>query len=259
VKAGYYTLVALSLVCFGAPAQAQPEKSRSIYLKIKGPEESVAKLRAMFKDVALKKELFIAEDPHNASSQVSVTIVQERQLEKPFYAEVVAATPVSREGDSSPAYSCKKVTDGSGYSTITTKSGKVGAAKSDVANKTVWIERTTAPQDLVEAVTREIVNADFQVVPAEKDAEYTLKGIRLMKQRLRVTALEAKVQSVLSPAHGSSMTLAGSITSYLSVLEPISAEAEGCRDSLRHISDHGSLSYQQIADLDIELIAQHIK
>jgi hypothetical protein len=256
--AGYLTIAVFLLAASGAQAQVQPEKRRSVYLKIKGPEDSAAKLRAVFAEAASKTDLFLADDPRRAGSQVSVTL-EERKLEKPLYAEVVAATLFSREGKSFPVYACRKVTDGGGYSTITTKSGKAHMPKDEPAKKLVWIEKKSAPVDLVEAVTRELVNADFQVVAEENLAEFTLKDIRLLKEPLRANAVEAKVQSVISPGKSSSLTINSNIKSYISVIEPISAEAEGCRDSLRHVMEQSSMPYQSVAAVDLALIARNIK
>lgn len=259
MKAVFYISVTTLFFCLGVHAQRAPEKGRSIYVNIKGPEESAAKLRTMFGDVALRNELFVAEDPHRAASKVNVSILQERTVERPLYAEVVAASLVSREGKSFPVYSCKRVTDGGGYATITTKSGKAHMPKDAPVKSTVWINKRDAGSDLVETVSREILNADFQLVAEEKDAEFTLKDIRVMKEQVRARVLEAKVESVLTPPNGSSMTLDSNIKSYLSIVEPISAEAEGCRDSLRHVADQGSLGYQQVADIDIAMIARQVK
>jgi hypothetical protein len=252
VKAGCYILVAMF---FCAGASAQPQKGRSVYLKIKGPEETAASMRAMFAEVASDNNLFLTDDPHRAGSQVTITI-QEHKMEKPLYAEVVVAALVSRDGKSFPVYSCKRVTDGGGYSTITTKSGKANPAKSEVAKKTVWIKKTDPRPELVEAVSREMVNADFQLVTEEKDAEFTLKDIRLIKEPVHANAVEAKVESVLSPGKALPMTIESNIRSYLSVIEPISAEAEGCRDSLRHVIEESSMHYRSIAAMDLGLIAR---
>lgn len=254
----YLMAAALLLAWSGAQAQVRPEKDRSVYLKIKGPEESAAKLRVVFAEAASKNDLFLADDPHRAGSRVSVTI-EERKVEKPLYAEVAAATLFSRDGKSFPVYSCRKVTDGGGYSTITTKSGKANMPKGEPTKKTVWIQKKSAQADLVEAVTRELINADFQVVAEENTAEFTLKDIRLLKERLRANAIEAQVESVVSPRRGPSMTIDSNLQAYLSVVEPISAEAEGCRDSLRHVMDQSSMPYQSVAAMDLALITRNIK
>jgi hypothetical protein len=52
-------------------ATTKLEKRRSIYLSIKGPESSAARLRALFEQAALEKNLLIAEDSHQAGSHLS--------------------------------------------------------------------------------------------------------------------------------------------------------------------------------------------
>src|SRR5215831_14995588 len=120
-------------------ATTKSAKRRSIYLTIKGPEESAARLRTVFEKTALDKDLLIAEDSHQAGSRVNITISDEHKVERPLYAELLSATLVPREGQASTVSFCKQVTDGSGYSTVTT-SYWAPTKESLPSHSSMWIE-----------------------------------------------------------------------------------------------------------------------
>lgn len=253
-------IVGLVFACPVTRGQVRPQKSRAIYVKIKGPERSATKLRASLADAALEKDLTLVDNRHEAASEVKITI-KERSTEKPLYAELISATLVSRDGKSMTVYSCKKVTDGKGYSTITRKSGKTGVIKSVPAGSRIFVQEPSgfSSAGLVQDVKEQITRGGLEIGMSGEDADFILKDIKLTKASFRGTAVEASVESVLSPAHGPRMDLSSSIIVYTSIQEPIAPQAEACRDSIRHVADDSSVSYQQIALTDIALISQRIK
>ena len=236
----------------------KPEKRRSIYLTIKGPEGPAAKMRALFEEEALNKELFIAEDPHQAGSKVKISISDEHKVEKPLYAELLAATLVPRDGQASTVSFCKQVTDGAGYSTITT-SYWTPTKESVPVHSTMWIENGKGPRLLAELIRKKISEAGFQMATAAPEADFTLRDIQLVKVSLQITAIEVKVQSELNIADGFTASLSSVVKNYLPVTGPISSEAEGCRKTIEHIGDSPPAGYGQVASLDVSLIAGHLK
>jgi hypothetical protein len=239
-------------------AVIKPEKRRSIYLTIKGPEAAAAKLRALFEEAALNKDLFIADDPHQAGSKVKITISDEREVAKHFYAELVTATLLPREGQSSTVSFCKQVTDGAGFTTLTTAYWT--PAKASVpAHSTLWVENESGSRALADLVRTKVREAGFQMAASASEAEFTLKDVRLVKVPLQVTAREARVQSEMNIADGSMASLSGAVQNYLPVTEPISSEAEGCRKTIAHIGDSGLSGYGQIAMMDVAIISARIR
>jgi len=237
------------------------QKRRTIYLKINGPEESAARLRGFFAEVAEEKSLLLAEDPHKAGAKIDVTI-KEHDAEGTLYAELISATLTTREGKSATVYSCKSVADGKGYSTITKTQGKTTLIESAIASKgTVFVEQTTGPNSagLVETIKKEIAEAGFQVTATEKEADISLKDIKLIKKPVRAMSVEGQTESKLSTSSGQLINLSGKVTSYKSIVEPIGAEAEVCRSSMKSISQDGSGSYKQIAVVDLAVIARQFK
>ena len=128
-----YTLLGTLLFACGPWAQGQShvvsseklEKLRSVYLKIKAPDEASGKLHELFAKAAEKRGLLLVDDPHKAASVIDVTLKQ-KSGEGTIYADLIAATLVSRNGSSSTVYSCKLVEDGKRFSTITKKNGATG-------------------------------------------------------------------------------------------------------------------------------------
>ena len=253
-------LLAGSAICGSAQAAAniKPEKRRSIYLTIKGPQQASDRMRELFEHAALDKELFIAEDPHQAGSKVKITISDERLAQKPLYAELLSATLVPRQGDASTVSFCKQVTDGMGYSTITT-SYWVPTKDSVPANSTMWIEKERGARALSELVRKKISDAGFKMAASAGEADFRVKDIRLIKVPLQVEVLKAKVESELNIAGGSMTSLSSDVSNYLSVMEPMVAEAEGCRKTIQHITDVPPTGYEQVVSLDLALIAGRIK
>jgi hypothetical protein len=215
-------------------------------------------MRALFEEEALNKELFIAADPHQAGSKVKISISEERKVEKPLYAELLAATLVPREGQSSTVSFCKQVTDGAGYSTITT-SYWTPTKESVPGHSTMWIENGNSPRLLAELIRKKIGEAGFQMAAAAPEADFTLRDIRLVKVPLQIAAMEVKVQSELNIADGSTASLSSAVKNYLPVTGPISSDAEGCRKTIEHIGDSPPAGYGQVASLDVSLIAGHLK
>jgi hypothetical protein len=264
-----YTLLGTLLFACGPWAQEQShvvssekvEKRRTIYVKINGPQEAAAQLRGSFAEAAEEKGLLLAEDPHKAGTKVDVTI-KEQNAEGTLYAELISATLTSRDGKSATVYSCKSVGDGKGYSTITKKTGKTSLIQSDIASKgTVFVEETTARNSagLVESIKKEIAAAGFQVAATEKEADISLKDIKLIKKSVRAMSVEGRTESRLSTWSGQVINLSSKITSYKSIVEPIGAEAEVCRSSMKSISEDGSRSYQGVAVTDLAVISQQLK
>ena len=250
----YIMATALLLPCPGAQAQAKPEKRRSIYLQINGPEESSARLRSAFAEEVAKNHMFVAEDPKKAGSHVNVTITDEHKVDQALYAELLKATLVP--GDKTISF-CQRVSDGAG-STVTT-SYKLRPDEGLPSCSTVWIEGESGPETPAEMLKKKILEAGFQIAASEKDADFSLRDIRLVKVALQGTAIEAKVRSELKVADGTMTTLSGNFKGYVAVPEPISTEAEGCRNSIRQISDPALSSYGQVVSLDVALIAGHLK
>ena len=258
IAAGISLFAGSALFGQSAAPRTKPEKRRTIYLTIKGPEESAAKLRASFTDAALSNDLFIAEDPHRAGSKIDITIADERKVDWPLYAELLTATLVPRQGDSSTISFCKQVSDGAGYTTVTT-SYWMPNEKSVPAHSAIWVEAEGASRSLAEILKKRVGEAGFQIAASAKDADLTLKDIRLSKVPLQGMAVEAKVQSVLNMADGSMTTLSTNIKSYLSIAEPISPEAEGCRSTVHHVIDLPPPSYSDVAAIDMALIMARIR
>lgn len=238
-------------------AVIKPDKRRSIYLTVKGPEAAAAKLRAQFESAALNKDLFIAEDPHQASSKVKITISDEREVTRHFYAELVMATLVPREGQTSTVSFCKQVTDGAGFTTLTTAYWT--PTQERPAHSTLWIENDSGSRVLVDLVRTKIHEGGFQMAASVSEADFTLKDIHLVKVPLEVKAMQAKVQSEMNIADGSMASLSGAVQNYLPVTEPISSEAEGCRKTIAHIGDATLSGYGQIAMMDVGIISARIK
>jgi hypothetical protein len=237
-------------------ANIKPEKRRSIYLTVKGPEGAAAKIRTLFEEEALKKELFIAEDPHQAGSKVKISISDEHKIEMQLYAELLAATLVPRDGQSSTITFCKQVTDGAGFSTTTMS---YWAPTKESAHSTIWIDNHTGARPLAELVRKKISEAGYQMAASLSEADFTLQDIRLVKVPLHVTAMEAKVQSELNSADGSVASLSSVVKNYLPITEPISSEAEGCRKTIEHFGDFSPSGYGEIASLDVALIVGRLK
>lgn len=231
------------------------EKLRSVYLKIKGPEEASGKLREFFAKSAEKRGLLLADDPHKAASVIDVTLKQ-KSGENTLYADLIVATLALRDGVSSTVYSCKSVEDGKGFSTITKKNGTTKLI-SEGAKGIVFIEAADSKSaDLVTAVKKEIGEAGFQLIATEKDADIVLKNIRLLKKPLRGTSLETRVESKMNGAGGQSINIVTNLISYTSIIEPIGPEAENCRSSIEKLAEHGSISYLEVAETDLTLIGQ---
>src|SRR4029077_186458 len=165
------------------------DKLRSVYLKIKGPEEASSKLRESFAKTAARRELLLADDPHKAASVIDITLKQ-KNGESTLYADLIAATLALRDGTSSTVYSCKLVEDGKGFSTVTKKKGKTGLIP-EAAKGSVFVEESTDHKsaDLVATVKKEVGEAGFQISATEKDADIVLKNIRLLKKQVRGTAV----------------------------------------------------------------------
>ena len=252
------SIAGLVLACPVMQGQVRPQKNRAIYVKIKGPEQSAAKLRASFADAALDKDFVVVDDRHDAGSEVNI-IIKERSTEKTLYAELISATLVSRGGKPVTVYSCKKVTDGKGYSTITRKSGRTGVVKSVSPGSRVFVQDASGSAGLVQDVKEQITRGGLEIGISEQDADFILKDIKLVKASFREAAVEANVHSELSLAHGPKMDLSSNITVYTSILEPIAPEAEACRDSIQHVAADSSVSYQQIALTEMALISQRVK
>ncbi|HET8888046.1 MAG TPA: hypothetical protein VFQ41_04015 [Candidatus Angelobacter sp.] len=200
----------------------------------------------------------MTEDPRKAGTKIDVTI-KEHDAEGTLYAELISATLASREGKSVTVYSCRSVGDGKGYSTITKQQGKTTLIESSIASKgTVFVENRTAPNSggLVESIKKEIAEAGFQVTATETAADISLKDIKLIKKPFRATLVEGQTESKLSTWSGQFINLSSKVKSYKSILEPIGAEAEVCRSSMKNISGDGGGSYQQVAVADLAVIAQ---
>jgi hypothetical protein len=232
------------------------DKLRSVYIKIKGPEEASGKLRESFSKTAARRELLLADDPHKAASVIDVTLKQ-KSGESTLYADLIAATLAVRDGDTSTVYSCKLVEDGKGFSTITKNKGKTGLIPG-ATKGTVFVEESTDQKsaDLVATVKKEVGEAGFQISATEKDADITLKNIRLLKKAVRGTALETRVDSKVNGAGGRSINLVTNLTWYTAIKEPLGIEVEDCRSSIETIADHGSVSYQEVAEIDLALIGR---
>jgi len=232
------------------------EKLRSVYLKIKAPEEAAGKLHESFAKAAEKQGLLLVDDPHKAASVIDVTLKQ-KSGENPIYADLIAATLVSRDGGPTTVYTCKLVEDGTRFSTITKKKGVTGLIP--VASKgIVFVEEAAdkKSKDLVEAVKKEISEAGFQLSATEKDADIVLKDIRLLKKPLRGTTVETRFESKVNAANGRVINLTTNSISYTSIVEPIGPEAENCRSSIEKIAEQGSFSYLEVAETDMALISQ---
>ena len=230
-------------------------------MKINGPEEAAVQLRAFFAELAEEKNLLMAEDPHKAGNKIDITI-KERDGEGTLYAELISATVISREGKSATVYSCKSVGDGKGYSTITKKKGKTTLIEPGIATKgAAFVENTSAPNSagVVESIKKEIAEAGFQVAATEKDADISLKDIKLIKKPVRAMLVEGRPESKLSISSGQFISLSGRMTSYKSIVEPIGVETEVCRSSMKNISGDGSASYKQVAAADLAVIARQVK
>jgi hypothetical protein len=237
------------------------EKRRTIYLKISGPQDAATQLRGFFAEAAEEKDLLLVEDPRKAGTKIDVTI-KERDAEGILYAELISATLTSREGKSVTVYSCKSVGDGKGYSTITKKQGKTTLIEPSIASKgTVFVENSTARNSagLVESIKKEIAEAGFQVAATEKEADISLKDIKLIKKPVRATLVEGQTESKLSTWSGQFINLSSKVKSYKSILEPMGAEAEICRSSMKNIPEDGAGSYQQVAITDLAVIAQQFR
>lgn len=232
------------------------EKLRSVYLKIKAPEESAGKLHESFVKAAEKRGLLLVGDPHKAASVIDVTLKQ-KSGEGQIYADLIAATLVLRNGGSSTVYSCKLVEDGKGFSTITKKKGVTRLISGDTKGA-VFVEEAADRKsaDLVVSVRKEISEAGFQLSATEKDAEIVLKDIRLLKKSLRAMILETRVESKVNGANGQAINLTSNSISYTSIVEPIGPEAENCRSSIEKLSEQGSFSYLEVAETDMALISQ---
>ena len=262
----YCTVMATFLVTCCSIAQGQSrlamseknQKLRTIYLKIKGPEDAATKLRASFAEAAADKDMFLADDPHQASSKVDVTI-KERKVEKEFYAEVVSATLVARDGKSATVSTCNKVTDGKGYSTITKKTGSTSLMKDVPAKSAIFIEVGSQPAALIQGLQKEVREAGFEIVSTEKEADFQLKDIRLVKAPVRGDGVELNIQSTISAAGGPVLNMNSSVTSHISIHEPIGLEAEACRSSLQHLGEDGPTPYIHVALADVAMITQFIK
>jgi len=234
------------------------QKLRTIYLKIKGPEDAATTLRASFAEAVAGKDMFLADDPHKAGSKVDVNI-KEHNLDRPFYAELTSATLTGRDGKSTTVFSCNKVTDGKGYSTITKKAGASDLMKDVPANSAIYLEEGSQPAALIQTVQKEIREAGFTIVSVEKDADFRLKDIHLTRTPLRATGMEATVQSMISAAGGMVFNSTSNVTTRISISEPIASEAESCRPTVQHIGESGSLSYKNVALADVDLIERFIR
>ena len=230
-------------------------------MKINGPQEAAAQLRGSFAEAAEEKDLLLADDPHKAGTKIDVTI-KEQNAEGTLYAELISATLTSRDGKSATVYSCKSVGEGKGYSTITKKEGKTSLIQSDIASKgTVFVEETTARNSagLVESIKKEIAAAGFQVAANEKEAHISLKDMKIIKEAVSAMSVEQQTESRLSTWSGRFISLSSKMTSYKSIVEPIGAEAEACRSSMKSISEVGPRSYQGVAATDLAVISQQLK
>jgi len=253
-----YTLAASLLLAFsGAHAQVKPEKRKSIYLQINGPQESAARLRSVFAEEAARNHLFIADEPQKAASQVNITITDEHNTDHPLYAELLNASLVLAEGKPSNVAFCQGVTDGAGLTV--TSSYTLPPEEALPAHSTVWIEGESGPQAPAEMLKKKIREAGIQIAASSGAADLTLKEVRLIRVPIPGRAMEAKMQSVLKGADGSISTLSMNVKGYLPVAEPISAEAEVCRSTIRHVSEPALSAYGQLASLDVALIAGRIK
>ena len=232
------------------------EKLRSVYLKIKAPEEASGKLHEFFAKAAEKRGLLLVDDPHKAASVIDVTLKQ-KSGEGTIYADLIAATLVLRDGSSSMVYSCKLVEDGKRFSTITKKNGAT-ALISGATKGAVFVEESADRKsaDLIATVKKEISEAGFQLNATEKDAEIVLKNIRLLKKPLRGMILETRVDSKVNGASGQAINLTTNSISYTSIVEPIGPEAENCRSSIEKMAEQGSFSYLEVAETDMALISQ---
>jgi len=260
------TLIATCLVACCSMAQDRShvvmsekmQKLRTIYLKIKGPEEAATKLRASFAEAVAGKDMFLADDPHQAGSKVDVTI-KERNLDRPFYAELTSATLIGHDGKSTMVSSCNNVTDGKGYSAITKKAGTSDLMKDVPAKSAIYLEGGSQPAALLQSLQKEIREAGFTIVAVEKDADFRLKDIHLTRTPLRATGMEATVKSMVSAAGGLVINLTSNVTTRFSISEPIASEAESCRSTLGKIAEKGPVSYQDVALVDVDLIEQFIR
>jgi len=233
-------------------------KSRTVYLKISGPEEAAAQLRGSFAEVAEEKDLLLSEDPHKAGTKIDITI-KEKNAEGPLYAELISATLTSRDGKSATVYSCKSVVDGKGYSTITKKMGETSLIQPDVASKgAVFVEKAAGRNSagLVESIKKEIAEAGFQVAATEKEADLSLKDINLIKKSFRAMLVEGRTESKVSTGSGHFINLSNKVMSYKLIVEPIAPEAEVCRTSIQSISKDGARPYQPVAAVDLAVIQQ---
>lgn len=260
------TLIAICLVACCSMAQdrshvvmsEKTQKLRTIYLKIRGPEEAATKLRASFAEAVAGKDLFLADDPHQAGSKVDVTI-KERNLERPFYAELTSATLMARDGKSTAVSSCNKVTDGKGYSAITTKAGTSDLMKDVPAKSTIYLEEGSQPAALIQTLQKQIREAGFTIVTVEKDADFRLKDIHLTRTPLRAAGMEATVQSMIHAAGGLELNLTSNVTTRVSILEPIASEAESCRSTVQRVAENGPVSYKGVALADVAMIERFIR
>jgi len=258
------TWIAILLSACGPLAEGQShvvgsekfDKLRSVYLKIKGPEEISKQLRDSFTQVAAKQELLLADDPHKAGSVIDITLKQ-KSGESTLYIELIAANLALRDGTSSTMYSCKLLEDGKGFSSVTKKKGKTGLLP-ESAKGTVFVEEATDHKsaDLVATAKKEVREAGFQLIAAEKDADIVLKNIRLIKKPLRGTAVATEVDSRVNGSGVGSISVVTNLTWYMSFTEPIGPETEDCRPSIAAILEHASASYRQIAETDLALIGQ---
>jgi hypothetical protein len=237
------------------------EKRRTVYLKIKGPEESAARLRTFFVKTAEESGLLLNDDRHKAGSTIELTI-QEKDVEGELYADLISATLHSHDGKSATVYSCKLVEDGKGFSTITKKKGKTGLVQADIAIKgTVFVEEAKELKYVgsVATVKKEMSEAGFQIITGEKEADVSLTNVKLIKVPLHSKSTEIRVESTVSPAGSRTSRLTTNFRLHSTVTEPIGAEAEDCRSSIEKISGDDSVSYSQIAQTDLALISNQLR
>jgi hypothetical protein len=237
------------------------QKRRTIYLKIKGPEESAAQMRTAFEKAVAEKDLLLADDRHKASSSIEITL-QEKTAEGTLYADLISATRVARDGKTATVYSCKLVEDGKGYSTITKKKGKTGLIQPDIATKgTVFVEEAKEPaaKSLVEMVKKEIGEAGFQLITGETEADIRFTNIKLLKVPMHNKSVELRAESNVSAAGGGSSKVVTNVTLHSPVTEPIVAEAEDCRSSIEKVAQDASLSYGSTVSLDLAMVTQSFR
>src|SRR5262249_56857425 len=124
------------------------------------------------------------------------------------------------------------------------------------AKSAVYVEESSLPAALIQAVEKEIKDAGFAIVSAEKDADFRLKDIKQIKAPVRGTGVEATIKSTISPARGLVLNSTSELTTHISIVEPIGPEAEGCRASLQHVGEDISNPYRFVALADVAMIAQ---